>query len=187
MSGTLYGYVTTPSARMAGVRSVAAGDYFALALLSDGTVWGGGNNDWGQLGVGAPSPDRPTPVQAQGLAGVTSLFAGDATLFAITSQGELFGWGMNGWGQTGVGYSSESIGAPTRTTAPAGATVVAAGQYHTNVLLTDRTVWSVSSDYQGQLGVGYQVFEGSTTFVRTHISGVTTLAAREDHVLAAMG
>lgn len=187
LSGSLYGLVATPTARMTGVRTVAAGDYFALALRQDGTVWGGGNNDWGQLGFGAPSPDRPTPAQAQGIEGVTALFAGDHSSFAITSDGAVWGWGMNGWGQTGVGFSSESVGAPTRSSAPAGATAVAAGQYHTHVLLADGSVWSVGSDYYGQLGVGYEVFEGSVTFVRTHLSGVTAIAAREDHSLAATG
>jgi alpha-tubulin suppressor-like RCC1 family protein len=41
------------------VRDVAAGDSFALAIKSDGTVWAWGLNDHGQLG--APSSDKCNP------------------------------------------------------------------------------------------------------------------------------
>ena len=36
----------------AGVQAIAAGWYHNIALKSDGTVWGTGNNEKGQLGVG---------------------------------------------------------------------------------------------------------------------------------------
>ena len=44
---------------LAGVRAVAAGGNTSFALLSDGTVWTWGNNEYGQLGEGAQLPQRP--------------------------------------------------------------------------------------------------------------------------------
>jgi alpha-tubulin suppressor-like RCC1 family protein len=94
---------------------------------------------------------------------------------------------MNGWGQTGVGYGSESVAAPTPTTAPAGIVLVAAGSSHTHVVLADGSVWSVGSHFYGQLGVGTDAYYGSETWLPAHISGVTAVAAREDHSLAVAG
>jgi alpha-tubulin suppressor-like RCC1 family protein len=186
LNGTLYGLEPSPVVRMTGMTQVAAGDYFVLGLASDGTVWGGGNNDWGQLGTGTPSPDQPTPQRTQGLAGVGGIAAGDQSSFALVG-GALWGWGMNGWGQTGVGYGSDSVAAPTPTTAPAGIVSVAAGSSHTHVVLADGSVWSVGSHYYGQLGVGTDAYYGSETWLPAHISGVTAVAAREDHSLAVAG
>ena len=187
LNGILSGLEPSPVVRMTGMTQVAAGDYFVLGLASDGTVWGGGNNDWGQLGIGTPTtPDQPTPQQAQGLAGVGAIAAGDESSFALVG-GALWGWGQNGWGQTGVGYSSESVATPTLTTAPAGIVSVAAGWHHTHVVLGDGSVWSVGSHFYGQLGVGTDADYVSETWLPAHISGATAVAAREDHSLAVAG
>ncbi len=63
---------------LSGVDAVSAGRDHSLALLSDGTVVGWGDNEEGQLGDGTPTAsDVPVPVS--GLSGVSAIAAGDET------------------------------------------------------------------------------------------------------------
>jgi alpha-tubulin suppressor-like RCC1 family protein len=99
--GTSTEYETAPGqvvgpggeGQLTDVVSIAVGGKFSLALKSDGSVWGWGGNDQGQLGIGANTgpeqcttdntPCSLTPVQAHGqggqglLTGVAALVAGD--------------------------------------------------------------------------------------------------------------
>jgi alpha-tubulin suppressor-like RCC1 family protein len=65
-------------------KTICAGAANTLALRTDGTVVGWGSNDVGQLGNGKINPEVVSPVQAQNLAGVTSLSCGGAFGMAIT-------------------------------------------------------------------------------------------------------
>ena len=53
----------------AGVQAIVGGWYHSLALKSDGTVWGAGYNQFGQLGDGT-NTGRLTFVQALGISGL---------------------------------------------------------------------------------------------------------------------
>lgn len=63
-------------------------------LLEDGTVWGKGNNENGQLGVASPSQIN----QIQQIPGIQNIIcissSGDYTLF-LDSQGDVYGCGSN--------------------------------------------------------------------------------------------
>jgi alpha-tubulin suppressor-like RCC1 family protein len=86
---------------LTGVVAIAAGDAgFALALKSDGTVWGWGHNANSQLGDGTTTR-RLTPVQVRGLSGITHIAAGCQHALARKSDATLWGWGSNAQGQLG--------------------------------------------------------------------------------------
>jgi alpha-tubulin suppressor-like RCC1 family protein len=84
--------------------AVASGSNNALALTSAGTIYGWGNNGYGQLGNGTTtSSDVPVLVHLPG--GVTpSAIASewDAGL-ALTSTGAVYAWGLNDQGDLGNG------------------------------------------------------------------------------------
>ncbi len=100
--------------RLRHVVAVAAGIHFSLALLSNGTVWAWGENQFGQLGHGetlGPStcdgmPCSPTPVGITGLTNVTAIAAGGAHALALLNNGTVMAWGLNGDGQLGDGTST---------------------------------------------------------------------------------
>lgn len=74
--------------------AIAAGDAFSLALKSDGTVWGFGDNSFGQLGDGTTS-SRSTPVQVLNLTDVVAIAAGPQQSLALRRDGTVFEWGRN--------------------------------------------------------------------------------------------
>src|SRR5258705_13498427 len=74
--------------------SIAAGSYHTLALKSNGTVWGWGLNDFGQVGDGTTT-DRLSPVQTSALNGVVAVAAGWYHSVALRSDGTVWTWGDN--------------------------------------------------------------------------------------------
>jgi alpha-tubulin suppressor-like RCC1 family protein len=96
------------------VVAVAAGIHFSLALMSNGTVWAWGENQFGQLGQGGtlgPSTCDgmscgPTPLGVSGLTNVTAIAAGGDHALALLSNGTVMAWGLNGDGQLGDGTST---------------------------------------------------------------------------------
>ena len=101
---------------MTGAVDVAAGDYFALALMKDGTVYGWGRNNYNQLGQGVATSKEAAPVKIKGHRGegllgetgakVTRLAAGKAAAIAIMEDGTAYAWGYNDYGK----LSSNGIG-----------------------------------------------------------------------------
>ena len=111
------------------VKSIAAGVDFCVALKNDGTVWAWGYNNYGTLGDGIDSTNAPTdvngdptdpgsylPVQVLGPKGVgflnnvAAIAAGDIHVVASGSDGSIWTWGYNTYGQLGNGtYSTFKI------------------------------------------------------------------------------
>ena len=101
-----------------------------IAILADGSVWTWGANSSGQLGTGTTtSSDVPVPVHVP--AGVTfvTVNSGGYASYAIDSQGRLWAWGGNDYGQLGTG-----------TSAPLTTTPVDVGTHLTQVSSTARNV-----------------------------------------------
>jgi alpha-tubulin suppressor-like RCC1 family protein len=100
--------------RLRNVVAVAAGIHFSLALLSNGTVWAWGEDQFGQLGTGSvlgPNacdglPCSTTPVMISGLSNVNAIAAGGDHALALLGNGTVMAWGLNGDGQLGDGTST---------------------------------------------------------------------------------
>src|ERR1035438_6215917 len=85
--------------------AVAAGSYHSLALASDGTVYSWGYNGQGELGNNSYSDSGvPVAVNTSGvLAGKTivAIAAGYYQSLALASDGTVYGWGENSYGELG--------------------------------------------------------------------------------------
>ena len=79
-----------------------------IALKSDGTIWGSGDNNWGQLGKGNTT-DYSSPVQIGSSTDWRVLAKGmhNYTNLIINSSGELWAVGKNGNGECGDGTTTD--------------------------------------------------------------------------------
>jgi len=126
--------VPVPVSDLTGVRAIARGED-SLALLENGTVTAWGSNISGQLGVGTTTGPTEcflynfcstTPVQVEGLTGVSAIAAGNQHDLALLGDGQVMAWGDNWQGQLGNG-SLTSTDAPGAVSGLEDATAIAAG------------------------------------------------------------
>ncbi len=96
-SGTS-GYLTN-------VVAISADGIDGLALKADGTVWVWGSNDVGQLGNGTyctTSCVNPYPQQITALSNVRSIIGGTSIGTAIKTDGTVYVWGQDRYGEAGA-------------------------------------------------------------------------------------
>jgi alpha-tubulin suppressor-like RCC1 family protein len=158
------------------VPQVSAGYNHTLALRSNGTVWAWGDNTSYELGLGSTSTaeaigNEPEPVAVTGLTGTfTAVAAGgddqdpfDSHSLALKSDGTVWAWGSNKYGQLGDaaldndGNYLTLSGAPLQiTTFPANTTIIAiaAGTGFSMALDSNGNVWVWGRNDLGQLGNG---------------------------------
>lgn len=165
---------------LSGVVAIAAGYSYSLALANDGTVWGWGDDIFGQLGNG-PYHGGPVPAQVTSVTGVAAIAAGDAYALALKSDGTVWVWGYDSdFGNT----ETSNANVPMQLTGLAGVTAIAAGSYHGLAMKGDGTVWGVGADYDGQLGNGTYSNYFVTPVQASGLTGVISVAARFNHSLA---
>jgi len=147
---------TTPVTTLLGGtnwKSVASGTFYTVAIKTDGTLWTWGRNSLGELGVNNTT-DRSTPVTTLlGGNNWKSVDCGDQHTAAIKTDGTLWTWGDNSFGQLGV---NNSINRSTPVTTLLGGNnwkSVSGGNFHTTSIKTDGTLWTWGDNSNGQLGV----------------------------------
>ena len=144
----------------------ANGNGYSLALSADGTVYTWGRNEYGQLGNGVTATNSPVPVAVK-TAGtpmegktIVQISAKVWYALALASDGTVYSWGFNSWGQLGNGTSgtannaSAPVAVKTAGTPMEGKTIVqvAAGATHSLALATDGTIYAWGKNEYGQLG-----------------------------------
>lgn len=133
---------------------VATTGEHCLAIRTDGTLWAWGLNNQGQLGLGnsGAGTNRSSPVQVGALTTWSRCWVGYRYSLAIKTDGTLWAWGQNSWGQLGLGnqthYSSpKQVGALTTWSEANG------GNSHTLARTTAGTLWAWGRNNAGQLGI----------------------------------
>jgi alpha-tubulin suppressor-like RCC1 family protein len=174
---------TSPIQIMSGVISIAAGYQHSLAVKNDGSAWAWGYGSYGQIGNGTQTKEQLFPVRISNLTAINSVSAGGNHSIAVKSDGTVWAWGFNEYGQLGLGYTNRVEVTPKQTLL-SDVKRVAAGVSFTVALKNDGTVWTFGRNLSGQLGNGstYQ----SATPVKVDLSGVEDIAvtAEGSHTLA---
>ncbi|MBP6638696.1 MAG: T9SS type A sorting domain-containing protein [Bacteroidia bacterium] len=130
--------------------AISGGGVHVLALCVDGTVWAGGLNGDGQLGLN-DSVDRDTLAQVPGLSGIIAISAGGFHSMALRSDSTVWIWGGNDRGQLGDSTTADSS-APQQVMGLTGIVEIAAGGYFSMALQRDGRVWAWGSNSHGQVG-----------------------------------
>lgn len=163
---------------LAGVRAIAAGRSFALALKEDGTLVAWGSNSGGQLDVpsarDAAAPFVPIPraypthaTDSERPRSFIAVAAGHEHSVALRNDGTVVAWGGNSRGQLDV---------PENLT---GVTGIAAGDKHSIALLSDGTVVTWGRTVGGPIDQP----PGLNDVIAIAAGGYTNLALRSDGTL----
>lgn len=162
--------------------SVIPREVACVGLRSDGTIWAWGSNQGNNLiGYGDRMSPIPTPTQVgtnSDWIGIGGCFL--STWFAIRTDGSLWSWGFNDYGQLGrdgVTQTPGQIGTGTDWIKVSG------GAAHVLALRGDGSLWAWGANWSGQLGIG--TFDYANSPVRVGgITSWTAIAAGPDHSLA---
>ena len=162
-------------------KQVSNGVGFTAAIKTDGTLWTWGYNNFGQLGDNT-AINRSTPVTT--FAGGTNwkqVAGGVNHTAAIKTDGTLWTWGYNNFGQLG---DNTAINRSTPVTTFAGGTnwKQVAGWNPAQAIKTDGTLWTWGYNDGGQLGTNDLItrltpvttFAGGTNWKRCGEKGYTT-------------
>ncbi|CAL1381160.1 unnamed protein product [Linum trigynum] len=135
---------------------VACGWRHTISVSSSGGLYSYGWSKYGQLGHG-DFEDHLTPhkLEALGESFITQISGGWRHTMAVTSDGKLYGWGWNKFGQVGVGDNADHC-SPVQLKFPRNQKVVqiACGWRHTLAVTDRQNVFSWGRGTNGQLGHG---------------------------------
>ncbi len=97
--------------KVSNVMQISAGENFATMVATDGTVWGTGYNDYGQLGLSNTSTQTVpqqmlNPNGSNILTGIKEVSSDYIQTIVLTDDGRAYGVGYNGYGQLGDNTST---------------------------------------------------------------------------------
>jgi alpha-tubulin suppressor-like RCC1 family protein len=132
---------------------ISAGQNHIVAVKTDGTLWTCGGNSLGQLGLGDLT-HRSSPVQIGTLSNWSKVSSSSGSFFAaaIKTDGTLWTWGNNTFGQLGLGDLTHRS-SPTQVGTLSNWSKISCGQFHTAAVKTDGTLWTWGLNAQGRLGL----------------------------------
>ena len=152
--------------------AIAVGNNFIVVQTTAGEVWGWGDNINGVLGTAISNEtntDITAPVKISLPNGVnsTAISAGFDHVLCLGSDGNVYAWGNNAFGQLGVTVSNDVVRIPTCITSLSDKNIIAisAGKQFSLALSSDGTVYSFGKNDKGQLG--YEFSDDSAEFSAT--------------------
>uniref|UniRef100_J3LY24 RCC1-like domain-containing protein n=1 Tax=Oryza brachyantha TaxID=4533 RepID=J3LY24_ORYBR len=135
---------------------VACGWRHTITVSSSGSLYTYGWSKYGQLGHG-DFEDHLVPHELEALkdSSISQISGGWRHTMALTSDGKLYGWGWNKFGQVGVGDTADHC-FPVQVKFPEEQKVaqVACGWRHTLAFTEKKNVFSWGRGTSGQLGHG---------------------------------
>jgi alpha-tubulin suppressor-like RCC1 family protein len=158
---------------------------FAGGIKTDGTLWTWGENAYGQLGNNdGTATAKSSPVQTS-LSGTNwkQISCGENSVLAIKTDGNLWSWGDNTYGQLGtnnrIGYLS-----PTQAVLNANNWKQVSCSNVSAGIKTDGTLWTWGNNSAGQLGTNNTTSYSSP--VQTVAGGTNwkQVSCRSSHVAA---
>jgi alpha-tubulin suppressor-like RCC1 family protein len=178
------------------VTQIAAGGSFGMAIQTTvklgflrHSLWTWGQETWGQVGNGQlTDPFSPggviNPYQVTGIPAPAAIAAGTYSAMMVGTDGSVWGWGQDLFGNLGVGSGNGILYSPTQTLNPgSGIIQLAAGYDDVLGLRSDGTVVAWGNNSNGQLGDGTTTTRVTPVQV-SGLSGVSQVSAGLDYNLA---
>lgn len=131
---------------------ISAGSFLSVGLKNDGTLWGWGRNNDGQLGTNSTS-DASSPVREISSSTTWCAISAKLDTVALKTNNTLWAWGLNACGSLGDNTTtSRSSPIQEATSATTWCQISNSGSSNTTALQTDGSLWAWGNGYSGQLG-----------------------------------
>jgi|TARA_R110002012_G_scaffold210195_1_gene380816 alpha-tubulin suppressor-like RCC1 family protein len=159
-------------------------------IKANGTLWGWGENSYGQVGKGAGDHTTikyESPVQIGSSTDWAQVSDGGVHAAAIKTDGTLWTWGGNFYGNLGHGDTTHRDEPTQVGSLTTWASVSCPLAYYTMAMKTDGTLWGCGTNRKGNLGDGTTtdrssfVQAGSST---NWIAFSTAAGTNNGHVIA---
>ena len=164
-------------------KTIYSSNSSTIATKTDGSLWSWGYNFYGQLGSGTVL-HRSSPVQVGSLTNwkVVYISSGYNNSNAIKTDGSLWSWGNNAYGQLGLG-DVVSRSSPVQVGSLTNWKTIQ--EDNSLAIKTDGTLWAWGNNAAGALGLGDLVNRSSPVQVGTLTNWKTlTPAGTADSILA---
>ena len=143
----------------------AIGNHHALIVKTDGTLWGMGRNNNGQLGLGdrangGNNSAYSSPTQIPGTTWSVASGSYNASL-ALRTDGTLWSWGSNSYGKLGLGESPGPSSFRSSPTQLPGTWTKISGSGNFMAINTSGSLYTWGFNREGQLGHNQQSSSGT--------------------------
>jgi alpha-tubulin suppressor-like RCC1 family protein len=149
---------------------ISSGGSHSLGIKKDGTLWSWGNNSFGRTGLGIDAGNTLKPIQikfvlnssdeepVEFLGPWQQVSAGDAHSLAISAEGDLYSFGRNANGRTGLGDDEGNTLRPTKINLPVPSSSpewqqVSAGAAHSLAITAEGDLYSFGLNNNGRTGL----------------------------------
>uniref|UniRef100_A0A1B0CM06 RCC1-like domain-containing protein n=1 Tax=Lutzomyia longipalpis TaxID=7200 RepID=A0A1B0CM06_LUTLO len=159
------------------ITQLSSGAMHSMALNEWGQVFTWGSDTHGQLGneLGAVQA-TPRVVRSLSTKHVIQIVSGHFHCLALTNSGEIYAWGMNNYGQLGIGQGPEKVSKPMLVEALSGIPIafICCGAHHSFALSTSGAIFAWGKNNFGQLGLNNETHH----YYPQQIRGLRSLGVR---------
>ena len=164
------------------ITQISLGGTHTLALDTEGHVWSWGYNGYGELGNGTTTSSTEkvqvkSPDGEGVLENIVAISAGNYHSIALDKDGNVYTWGYNGYGQLGLGNTTNTV-LPVKVDDLEGIIKIEAGNYTSYVIDNNNHLWSTGYNYYGELGNGSTSNRSKFTQIQT-LENVSDVSASE--------
>jgi len=149
-------------------KQISCGKEHSLAVKTDGTLWATGTNSSGQLGINSVIL-KTTFVQIGSATDWAYVSCKESySSYAIKTNGSLWCWGENGYGELGISNNTNRS-SPVQEVTLSSWKLVEAADGNAYAIKNDGTLWACGNNTYGQLAIGNTV--SKNTFVQNIVGG----------------